>query len=107
MKTIVHIKTRSRWLYPQGVGAACVDSRCVALWWRGVPEAHLALHWSAAQTGALGRRVQAERVQEHLVSAAGGEVQPRVPAAEGEVQGHGQGEVRSVSFQLLGMIWCC
>lgn len=40
----------------------------------------------------MGQRVQEQRVQEHSVTAAGGEIQPHVPAAEGQVQGHGQGE---------------
>ena len=65
----------------------------MVLRWRGVPEAALAVLRSAAQTGALGHRVQEQRVQEHPVPAAGGEVQRHVPDAEGEVQGHGQGKV--------------
>ena len=79
---------------PQGLGAARVDSGRVVLWRRGVPSALLAVHGPAPQTAALGHRVQEQRVQEHPVSAAGGEVQRHVPAAEGEVQGHGQGKDR-------------
>lgn len=78
----------------QGLGAARVDSRRVVLWRRGVPSALLAVGRPAPQTAALGHRVQEQRVQEHPVSAAGGEVQRHVPAAEGEVQGLGQGKDR-------------
>lgn len=67
----------------------------MVLRWRGVPEAYLALHRPAAQTPALGFPVQEQWVQEHLVPSASGEVQPYVPAAEGQVQGHGQGTTRS------------
>lgn len=64
----------------------------MVLWWRCLPQAALADLRSAAETGAMGQRVQEQRVQEHSVTAAGGEIQPHVPAAEGQVQGHGQGE---------------
>lgn len=82
-------------LPPQGPGAARFGSGRVVLGWRRLPEAALAVRRPAAQTGALGHRVQDQRVQEHLVPAAGGEVQRYVPAAEGEVQGHGEGKVCS------------
>ncbi len=48
----------------------------------------------------MGLRVQEQRVQEHFVSAAVGEVQPHVPAAEGEVQGHRQSKVSSAVLTL-------
>ena len=84
-----------RWFSLQVLGAAPLDpGGRVVLRWRGVPQAAVADLGPAAQAGALGQRVQEQRVQEHPVTAAGGEVQPGVPAAEGQVQVHGQGEER-------------
>lgn len=78
--------------HPQGVGAARPQPRGVALRRGGLPKAVLALHRSFAQAGALGHREQEQRVQEHAVPAARGEVRPRLPAAEGQIQGDGQGK---------------
>lgn len=92
----------SLWMSPlQGLGAAHAGSRCLVLRWRGVPKASLVLYGPAAETGALGRREQEQRVQQHLVSAPGGEVQCCVPAAEGQVQSHGEGEVLRFCSKLL------
>lgn len=44
--------------------------------------------------------MQEQRVPEHLVSAAGGEVQLHVPAAKRQVQSHGQGEQSGPALKL-------
>lgn len=94
--------TKHLWMSPvQGLGAAHAGSRCLVLRWRGIPKASLVLYGPAAQTGALGHGEQEQRVQQHLVSAAGGEVQRHVPAAEGQVQSHGEGEAPRLCYQLL------
>lgn len=100
MKSI--LLKESLWMSPlQGLGAAHAGSRCLVLRWRGIPKASLVLYGPAAETGALGHREQEQRVQQHLVSATGGEVQRHVPAAEGEVQSHGEGEVLRLSYKPL------
>lgn len=94
--------TNSPWMSPlQGLGAAHAGSRCLVLRWRGIPKASLVLYGPAAKAGALGHGEQEQRVQQHLVSATGGEVQRHVPAAEGQVQSHGEGETLRFCYKLL------
>lgn len=101
-KMLFILLKESPWMCPlQGLGAAHAGSRSLVLWWRGLPQAGLVLYGPATEAGALGLGEQEQRVQQHPVSAPGGEVQRRVPAAEGEVQSHGEGEAQRVCYTPL------